>query len=173
MAATLTASTTDRRGGNRRKGRVLIGDDDHDRRPMRASTASSSLSPSFSSLFMSSYSADGSEYSSIDSDYDDDEDMMSGNMMGPLRNEDGLVDDDVETIECQPVPMSKNAGNRIVALYWDHELKGKEDTRDPWELHYAREDLNEDHVMFCRKCNLYNETFNTDSMVDIMRSLPM
>lgn len=117
---------------------------------------------------MSSYSSDGSEYSSTDDDYydDDDDEMRWG---GPGFREK----DEVETIECQPVPMSKNAGNRIVALYWDHELKGPNDNRDPWDLHYAREDLNEDHVMFCRKCNLYNETFNTDSMVDIMKSLPM
>ena len=27
--------------------------------------------------------------------------------------------------------------------------------------------------MFCRKRNLYNETFNSDSMVDILRSLPL
>jgi hypothetical protein len=125
---------------------------------------------------MSSYSSDGSEYSSNDGDYDDDDDMMSGNnnaMIGGGSMQDGLAEDDVETVECQPVPMSKNAGNRIVALYWDHELKGSDDTRDPWDLHYTREDLNEDHVMFCRKRNIYNETFNADSMVDIVRSLPM
>lgn len=97
--------------------------------------------------------------------------------MGPS----GIMEDDVETIELEPVPMSKNAGNRFVALYWDHELEHQRikaigdphEERDPWQLHYDRDELNEDHVMFCRKRNLYNETFNTDSMVDVMRSFPM
>jgi hypothetical protein len=123
---------------------------------------------------MSTFSTDGADYSSKDSDYDSDGDAEG---VGRFRNGDGGFDDDEdgddETVELQPVPMSKNSGNRIVALYWDHELKGVDDGRDPWDLHYAREDLNEDHVMLCRKCNMYNETFNTDSMVDIMRSLPM
>ena len=115
---------------------------------------------------MSSYSADGSEYSSKESDYDD----------------DGLPGDDYDfsnqaeqemapTVELQPVPMSKNAGNRFVAFVWDQEL----DTsgRDALELHEDRDALTEDHVMFCRKRNLYNDTFNTESMVDILKSLPM
>lgn len=123
-------------------------------------------------LFMSSFSADGSEYSSKESDYDIEEIDVSR-----FRNMDpsGVIEDDVPTEELQPVPMSKNAGNRFVALYWDHELQHGDpnDKRDPWELHYDRNELNEEHVMFCRKRNLYNETFNTDSMVDIMRSFPM
>ena len=121
-------------------------------------------------LFMSSFSADGSEYSSKDSDYDTDEMETRTEYKG---NDD---EDEVETVEQQPVPMSKNAGNRFVALYWDHELeqnKAEGDPRESWWLHYDRDDLNEDHVMYCRKHNLYNETFNQDSMVDVMRSLPM
>ena len=122
-------------------------------------------------LCMSSFSNDGGEYSSKDFDEDDG---------GEERNwsEDGEYDEagDVETIEQKPVPMSKNAGNRFVALYWDHELEQNKQEGDPREsywLHYDRDDLNEDHVMFCRKANLYNETMNQDSMVDVMRSLPM
>lgn len=125
---------------------------------------------------MSSFSADGSEYSSKDSDYDtDDAESMRG-FGGGDNTEDG-EDDEVETIEQKPVPMSKNAGNRFVALYWDHELEERradgKDPRESWWLHYDRDDLNEDHVMHCRKRNLYNETFNEDSMVDVMRSLPI
>jgi hypothetical protein len=129
-------------------------------------------STSFSSLAMSSFSADGSEYSSKESDYDFEEmDMNSFRNMG----DSGIVEDDFPTEELQPVPMSKNAGNRFVASYWDHELQKGDpnDNRDPWELHYDRDILNEDHVMFCRKRNLYNETFNSDSMVDVVRSFPM
>lgn len=124
------------------------------------------------SLSMSSFSSDGSEYSSKDSDYDM-EDIEERNWGDENYDED---EDDVETLEMKPVPMSKNAGNRFVALYWDHELeqnKKEGDPRESWWLHYDRDDLNEDHVMFCRKANLYNETFNDGSMVDVMRSLPM
>jgi hypothetical protein len=127
---------------------------------------------SFTTSLMSSFSADGSEYSSKESDYDIEEvDLSRFQNMDPS----GIMEDEVETEELQPVPLSKNAGNRFVALYWDHELQRGDpnDKRDPWELHYDRDELNEDHVMFCRKRNLYNETFNTDSMVDIMRSFPM
>ena len=123
---------------------------------------------------MSSYSADSSDYKSKDSDYeqDDYEERRWDDDNGYRDNED----DDAETIELKPVPMSKNAGNRFVALYWDHELEQNKlegEPRESWWLHYDRNDLNEDHVMFCRKRNLYNETFNQDSMVDVMRSLPM
>lgn len=124
-------------------------------------------------LFMSSFSSDGSEYSSKDSDYDTDE-MEEKNWGENNQYDDG--EDDVETIEQTPVPMSKNAGNRFVALYWDHELEQNKlegEPRESWFLHYDRDDLNEDHVMYCRKSNLYNETFNQESMVDVMRSLPI
>lgn len=116
-------------------------------------------------LFMSSFAADGSEYSSKDTDYDEDESSST------LPAEGGNFDDDEEgeVQELSPVPMSKNSGNRFVALIWDQELDTK--GRDVLELHRDRDLLVEDHVMFCRKRNLYNETFNSDSMVDIMRSL--
>jgi hypothetical protein len=100
---------------------------------------------------MSSFSADGSEYSSKESDYDFEEIDMS---RFQKMDESGIMEDDIPTEELQPVPMSKNSGNRFVALYWDHELQN--DNRDPWQLHEDRDERNEDHVMFCRKRNLYN-----------------
>jgi hypothetical protein len=118
-------------------------------------------------IFMSSFAADGSEYSSKDSGIDDDDDM--GTSYGYRSDLDENAD--VPTVELQPVPMSKNSGSRFVALVWDHELDTK--GRDALDLHYDRDDLCEEHVMFCRKRNLYNETFNTDSMVDILHSFPM
>lgn len=122
-----------------------------------------------SPIFMSSFAADGSEYSSKDSgDYDDDDLMNSRDFSGGL-NDDGEEDAPVQ--ELSPVPMSKNSGNRFVALMWDQDLDTK--GRDPQILHYERNEIVEDHVLFCRKRNLYNETFNSDSMVDILRSLPM
>ena len=118
-------------------------------------------------LFMSSFAADGSEYSSKDTDYDEDDTSL----LPPVEGGDFDDDDEGEVQELSPVPMSKNSGNRFVALIWDQELDTK--GRDMLELHHDRDAFIEDHVMFCRKRNLYNETFNSDSMVDIMKSLPM
>jgi len=137
-------------------------------------TNSAATHPSSTVLFMSSFSSDGSEYSSKDSDYDSDD--IEERNWGDGENDYDDEQDDAETIEMKPVPMSKNAGNRFVALYWDHELeqnRNEGDSRESWWLHYDRDELNEDHVMYCRKTNLYNETFNQDSMVDVMRSLPI
>ena len=114
----------------------------------------------------SSFAADSSEYSSNDnSDMDDDD--MSSSYERSYRDEQ----DDTATVELQPVPMSKNSGNRFVAFVWDRQVDAE--GRDAMELHNARTALTQDHVMFCRKANLYNETFNTESMVDVVWSLPM
>jgi len=144
-----------------------------------SSSSSSRSVPTIPPLFMSSFSADGSDYSSKDSDYEKDDTGDSEVNWGASNSYRDDEEDDVPTVELKPVPMSKNTENRFVALYWDHELeetklnKEEEPPRDSLGLHYDRDDLNEDHVMFVRKHNLYNETFNTDSMVDILRSLPM
>lgn len=116
---------------------------------------------------MSSFASDGSEYSSKDTDYDDDEIASAA----AFQNKEFEDEQEGEVTELTPVPMSKNSGNRFVALLWDQDLDTK--GRDALELHHDRNELVEDHVMFCRKRNLYNETFNADSMVDILKSLPM
>lgn len=110
-------------------------------------------------LFMS-YSIDGSEYSSVDSDYVEEDDFDNVKRYRGLHEED-----DTPTVELQPVPMSKNSGNRFVALVWDRQLDTK--GRDAMDLHYDRIALTEEHIMFCRKANMYNDEFNTYSMVDI------
>jgi len=59
---------------------------------------------------------------------------------------------------------------------WDRLLQqppSNDEDRDALDWHYDRIALTEEHVMFCRRQNLYNETFNTESMVDILWSLPM
>lgn len=119
-----------------------------------------------SSLFMSSFVGDGSDYSSKDSDFDDDDEMNES--MGGSTYRQGA---NVPTQELSPVPMSKNSGSRFVAFVWDRELDTE--GRDALDLHYDHIAQTEDHVMFCRKRNLYNETFNTDSMVDVLWSYPM
>lgn len=120
-----------------------------------------------SALYQSSFAADGSEYSSKDnSEFDDDDDRTRD--YGRTYRDD---QDETPTVELQPVPLSKNAGSRFVAMLWNRELDTK--GRDPLDLHYDQITLSEDHVMFCRKANLYNETFNTESMVDVRWSFQM
>jgi hypothetical protein len=119
---------------------------------------------------LSSFAADGSEYSSMDKKGDIDDDMDRAREY-QRSYQDEQEEDEGATIELQPVPLSKNAGNRFVAIIWDRELDTE--GRDALDLHHDRIQLTEDHVMFCRKANLYNETFNTESMVDVLWSLPM
>ena len=121
-------------------------------------------------VLQSSFAADGSEYSSSDSssDMDDDMDDKSSNYDRNYRDDQ----DETPTVELSPVPMSKNAGNRFVAIFWDSQLNENPE-KDALDLHHDRIALTEDHVMFCRKTSLYNETFNQDSMVDVLWSLPM
>jgi hypothetical protein len=145
----------------------------------------------------SSFTADGSEYSAGDSDFDTDDDYEDTTAASLLRknNDNEMEDDDdddenrlVPTIELQPPPLSKNAGNRFVAVIWDRVIKNRnqfnnhypekrmdmdDDDWYKWNDHYDRIRYTEEHVMFCRKQNLYNTTFNQHSMVDILWSLPM
>lgn len=120
-----------------------------------------------SSRLYSSFAADGSEYSSNNDNNNDDEDMDTMSVRGRYNSDD----DETPTQELTPVPMSKNSGNRFVAIYWDQDLDSQ--SQDVWDLHEKRVVLTEDHVMYCRKANFYNETFNTESMVDVIWSLPM
>lgn len=115
----------------------------------------------------SSFAADGSEYSSNNDNNNDADDMDGTNVRGRSSSEE----DETPTQELTPVPMSKNSGNRFVAIYWDQALHPQ--NQDVWDLHEKRVGLTEEHVMYCRKANLYNETFNTESMVDVIWSLPM
>jgi hypothetical protein len=94
--------------------------------------------------------------------YDDEDDEEGG---GGIRMYDEDEVGDVETEELQPVPPSKNAGNTFLAFVWDRLMHP--DPSDVVEMHEQRVALTEEHVMYIRKRNLYNATFNTDSMVDI------
>lgn len=109
--------------------------------------------------------ADGSDYAA-DVEIEEAEDNPDWDVRKSFSEED-----ETPSIELQPVPMSKNAGNRFIALVWDRDFH--EPGKDPLEMHEERIELSEDHVMFCRKQNLYNETFNTESMVDVVWSLQM
>jgi hypothetical protein len=133
-------------------------------------------SPFLLPYLFSSFAADGSEYASGDGDFDpeDEEDDTAEAMRSKGEEEDDDMEENMEvpTIELQPPPLSKNAGNRFVAVVWDRVLQ-KDKSKDVLDLHYDRIRLTEDHVMFCRKQNLYNFTFNTESMVDVLWSLPM
>jgi hypothetical protein len=139
-------------------------------------------------LLFSSFASDSSEYAADRGSTDDgDEDSMAGNIY--RSDQEGEIDnnndeDETPTIELQPVPISKNCGNRFVAIVWDrkHRQRKKQNKQqqqeddndeDVWDWHEQRVEHTEDHVLFCRKQNLYNETFNTESMVDVLWSLQM
>ena len=97
-------------------------------------------------------------------------DLLKSQYGRPSGGVDPMDDDDEdpETIELKAVPRSKNSGNKFVAVVYDQEVDVH--GREPLQLHEDRNKLIEDHVMFIRKRNLYNETFNTDSMVDVHKS---
>jgi hypothetical protein len=116
---------------------------------------------------MSSYTADSSDYSAKDSDYKNDDDEFDTGF-GPGRFND---EEEFDSKELKPVPMSKNSGNRFVAILWDRLLD--KEGRSAEDLHYDRIKNTEPHVMACRKANLYNETFNSESMVDVLWSRQM
>mmetsp|Transcript_61736 Transcript_61736/g.91703 ORF Transcript_61736/g.91703 Transcript_61736/m.91703 type:complete len:168 (-) Transcript_61736:38-541(-) len=122
---------------------------------------------SSSSLSMSFF-ADSSDYKG--DDYDED-----GATIPPTDSAfGGASEDEMESpvTEETPVPMSKNnQGNRWVAFVFDRAMD--KNGLDVMELHERRVSKTEDHVLFCRMSNLYNETFNYNSMVDVVWSYPM
>ena len=131
--------------------------------------------------------ADSSDYKADKSDYGENSEEGSSST-SPLRSYDDMAD--VPVTEEIPVPMSRNnVGNRFLALVFDRSLSRKHDEkgwkneeveRDDdgeqegehilWEMHEDRVALTEEHVMWARKQNLYDDTFNTESMADILWS---
>lgn len=122
---------------------------------------------------LKSFYSDSSDYKSSDSDFTSDDNDPSSTIGVPVNAEEQEEEED-NTFEESPVPMSKNAGSRFVALVFDKNLikEGGEEV-DVLSLHDQRITLTEDHVMFCRKANLYNETFNSESMADVLWSHQM
>lgn len=116
-----------------------------------------------------SFMADSSDYKPEKSDFGEGGEGGDAAVESPLRGDVDLAD--VPTLDEIAVPMSRNnVGNRFLALVFDRSLNTKEYDEDEaalWEMHNDRVALTEDHVMWARKQNLYNETFNTGSMADI------
>lgn len=113
-----------------------------------------------------SYSADSADYSPKESDYEKGDELYPSSL-GEGEDDDD-EDNEFKSVELKPVPMSKNAGNRFIVVLWDRLLDSEK--RHSLDLHDDRIQHTEDHVMYCRKSNLYNETFNADSMVDFLFS---
>ena len=123
-----------------------------------------------------SFMADSSDYKADKSDFGEgDEDGDSTTV--PLRGEVDMAD--VPVTEEIAVPMSRNnVGNRFFALVYDRSHSSRYDpnanedgfAKTLWEMHEDRVALTEDHVMWARKQNLYNESFNTESMADVLWS---
>ena len=125
-----------------------------------------------SSTKLQSFYSDSSDYKSSDSDFASEED--SRDEFGVPNGADGSTEEESPSVEETPVPMSKNAGSRFLAFVYDRALTEDDDVDvDVTELHENRISLSEEHVMFCRKANLYNETFNSESMADVLWSNQM
>jgi len=123
-----------------------------------------------------SYVADSSDYSSEDSEIEDESANNDGeDYMGPGYREF----QDVQAVEEKPIPMSKNAQKRFLVYYYDHDVDAHADVdgdgsgRDVWERHDLRQNLMEQHVLWARTANLYNDTFNNNSMADVVWSYPL
>ena len=119
-------------------------------------------------LHMSYY--DMSDYSSGPADYDDDSEVGESAYAGMREAaEKAAAESEASEVKLeQPPPLSKNAGNAFIALVFDKALDAQG---------RAWDDLVEDrvvdtgkHVRWCREANLYNETVNTDSLVDVRKS---
>lgn len=114
-----------------------------------------------------SYVSDSSDYGG-DDEYEDDSSSRDESISGPRYREF----QDVPAVEAKPVPLSKNSGSRFLALYYDAEVDAIQ-TRTRWERHMLRCQLMQHHVLWARCANLYNETFNNQSMADIVWSYPL
>lgn len=121
-----------------------------------------------------SFMADSSDYKAEKSDYGEGgEDANSP--ASPLRGDVDMAN--VPVTDEIPVPMSRNnVGNRFLAIVLDRSLSTKTNDEDwseggsLWGAHEERVALTEDHVMWARKQNLYSDTFNTESMADVLWS---
>lgn len=148
--------------------------------PLCTSHVKSKTSSTTTTTHQMSFMADSSDYKQSNSDFGDG-DKGSATSEAPLRGEVDLAE--VPVTEEIPVPMSRNnVGNRFVAVVYDRihstkdytsedESDGDNDQADMlWGMHNDRIELTEEHVMWARKQNLYNDTFNTESMADILWS---
>lgn len=146
--------------------------------PANAPLPSFVTSTSTPTCLRMSFMADGSDYKADKSDFGEGDDGKAAS--DPLRGEVDMAD--VPTIEEIPVPSSRNnVGSRFLALVYDRSLSTKEyedgdgdedaaNVATLWGMHQDRVALTEDHVMWARKQNLYNESFNTGSMADVLWS---
>jgi len=114
-----------------------------------------------------SFVADGSDYSTGEGDFEEEEETSSVDDASGYNR----LAADAPVVELKPVPPSKNSANRFVALFYDRDVDAS--NRDATELHQNRVEADLEHVMYCRKANLYNETFNSESMVDVVWSYPL
>ena len=131
------------------------------RRPLAIATSTTSRSPpptTASTRLLMSFVADSSDYKADRSDFGDGSDDDPDGTSAPLRGEVDMAD--VPVTEEVPVPMSRNnVGNRFVAVVFDaaYDASG---SKDAWEMHNDRIALTERHVMWARRQNLYNDTFD-------------
>eukprot|EP00569_Conticribra_weissflogii_P002306 CAMPEP_0171335080 /NCGR_PEP_ID=MMETSP0878-20121228/5096_1 /TAXON_ID=67004 /ORGANISM="Thalassiosira weissflogii, Strain CCMP1336" /LENGTH=361 /DNA_ID=CAMNT_0011836291 /DNA_START=254 /DNA_END=1336 /DNA_ORIENTATION=- len=143
--------------------------------------------------------ADGSDYKADKSDFDDGSDDTSSSN-SPSRGEDDMASVPVTEEIPVPMSRNNVGNRFVCVVmdrdfrqeYFDLEDENgdfldfeeeEEEEEDGesnegqsdvdkvlWHMHDERVALTEDHVLWARKQNLYNETFNTESMADILWS---
>ena len=109
----------------------------------------------------------------LDDDEDDEEDIEVEEEEIP--SEDDLSIKVPEFIDASTKPSAFEMDSLQVLEKLDQDVILKEYDHDHilWKMHYDRIALTEKHVMWARKQNLYNETFNTESMADVLWSHQM
>jgi uncharacterized protein YciI len=138
------------------------------RRPLAIAISTASPPLIAPTRLLMSFVADSSDYKADRSDFGDGPDDDPDSASAPLRGEVDMAD--VPVTEEVPVPMSRNnVGNRFVAVVFDGNFDGSGE-KDPWEMHDDRIALTERHVIWARKQNLYNDTFNVESRADVLWS---
>lgn len=114
---------------------------------------------------------DGEDVDVEEEDYDD---FLEDSIQDELD-----VDMDVKVPEFQEEETKKRTAFdfQTLEIRERHELDDTLDEYDNdhilWKMHNDRIKLTEQHVMWARKQNLYNETFNADSMADVLWSHQM
>ena len=109
---------------------------------------------------------------------DDDEDEEED-----VEEEEYEEDEPTEMdMSIKPPEFAEEEPSEKRTAYQDHTLQivdksdlnlDHDDQHILWRMHKERIALTEDHVMWARKQNLYNETFNTESMADVLWSHQM
>ena len=118
-----------------------------------------------------SFAADGSKFSSKDSDHESEDDNGTRNQGSRAAGFRPLAMDE-PVIEESPVPFSKISANRFIVFYCGVDI-GEFQRDSMMESHEDHVSCAEDHAMNLRKAKLHNETFTYDAVTNVVWSFPL